>query len=182
MRQFEDIHIANLQRIYDFIQAFVDYHEFDPKVADDGEPTDAAMLEECLPALQAVIESEDVPTIEPQISIKQVYDTDYLYNAVKHARESVNPNYKYCVVYSDASECGLTDDIGVAMEHAALVSKRIRYDNINVCRITKSVNDGTYRTKIEGWCSDGHYYDKVHSDGDYLHFDFIAQRANVYKI
>ena len=95
---------------------------------------------------------------------------------------NVNPNYKYCVVYHDASECGLTDDIGVAMEHAALVSKRRRFDNINVCRIVKSVNDGTYKTKIEGWCSDGHYYDKVHSDGDYLHFDFIAQRANVYKI
>lgn len=178
MKQFEDIHIANLKRIYDFIYAFVDYHEFDPKVADDGEPTDAAVLEECLPSLKAVIESEDIPTIEPQ----QVYDNDYLYNAVKLARESVNPNYKYCVVYHDASECGLTDDIGVAMEHAALVSKTRRGDNIHVCRIVKSVNDGTYKTKIEGWCSDGHYYDKVHRDGDYLHFDFIAKRANVYKI
>ena len=44
MKQFEDIHIANLQRIYDFIQAFVNYYEFDPDVADDGEPTDAAVL------------------------------------------------------------------------------------------------------------------------------------------
>lgn len=178
MKQFDDIHLVNLNRMYDFLQAFVDYYEFDPKVAEDGEPTDAAMLEECLPSLKAVIESEDIPTIEPQ----QVYDNDYLYNAVKLARESVNPNYKYCVVYNDASECGLTDDIGVAMEHAAQVSKTRRLDNINVCRIVRSDNDGTYRTKIEGWCSDGHYYDKVHGDGDYLHFDFIAQRANVYKI
>lgn len=184
MKQFDDIHLVNLNRIYDFLQAFVDYYEFDPKVAEDGEPTDAAMLEECLPSLKAVIDSEDVPTmsIEPQVVVNQVYENDNLYNAIKHARESVNPNYKYCVVYNDASECGLTDDIGVAMEHAAQVSKTRRLDNINVCRIVRSDNDGTYRTKIEGWCSDGHYYDKVHGDGDYLHFDFIAQRANVYKI
>lgn len=175
MKQFEGTHIANLNRIYDFILAFVDYYEFDTQVADDGKPTDAAVLKECLPSLKAVIESEDIPTTNQ-------YDKDYVYNAVKLARESVNPNYKYCVVYCDASECGLTDDIGIAMEHAATVSKNRRFDNINVCRIFKSVSDGTYRTKIEGFCWDGHYYEKSHGDRNYLHFDFIAQRANVYKI
>lgn len=188
MLQFDEKHITNLSEIYNFLQAYVDYHEGDPLIADDGEPTDCANLKQWLPSLQAVIKSKKVSKPKPIVKEKiveveiPVIDENDVYNAVKKARESVNPNYKYCVVYNDASECGLTDDVGVAMEHAAKVSKTRGHDNINVCRIFKSVADGTYKTKIEGWCSNGHYYDHVHGDGDYLHFDFIAQRANVYKI
>ena len=184
MLQFNEKYITDLAEIYDFLQAYVDYHEGDPEIADDGEPTDCVNLKKWLPSLHAVIKSKKVAKPKPIVKEKvvEVEIPVMNYAVVKQARESVNPNYKYCVVYHDASECGLTDDIGVAMEHAAMVSKTRRCDNINVCRIVKSVNDGTYKTKIEGWCSDGHYYDKVHGDGDYLHFDFIAQRANVYKI
>jgi len=187
MLQFDEKHITNLSEIYNFLQAYVDYHEGDPLIADDGEPTDCANLKQWLPSLQAVIKSKKVSKPKPIVKEKiveveiPVIDENDVYNAVKKARESVNPNYKYCVVYADAGQCGLTDDIGVAMEHAAAVSKTRRLDIVNVCRISK-IHDGTYKTIIEGWCCDGHY-DEVHGMcKDYLHFDFIAQRANVYKI
>lgn len=179
MLQFNERHIAKLKGIYNFLQAYIDYHEGDPEIAEDGRPTDCANLKEWLPSLQAVIESRRVSKPKPIIREIPVVDENDIYTAVKKARESVNPNYKYCVVYNDAGKCGLTDDIGVAMEHAASVSKMRHLDIVNVCRISKNDNDGTYRTSIEGWCIDGHYNENY---CDYLHFDFIAQRAEVYKI
>lgn len=183
MLQFSERHKSNLTEILNFLQAYVDYHEGDPELADDGQPTDCANLKKWLPSLQAVIESKKVTKPKPIVKEKvvEVEIPVMSYDVVKQARESVNPNYKYCVVYDDAGECGLTDDIGIAMEHAAAVSKVRHLDIVNVCRISK-IHDGTYKTIIEGWCIDGHYYDNVHGDGNYLHFDYIAQRANVYKI
>ena len=101
----------------------------------------------------------------------------------KQARESVNPNYKYCVTDGDIYECWLTDDIGVAMQKAhtlAVCKQRIHH----VLKIIKA-KDGTYKTTIECcYYDDGRCIDR--SDGTvFLHFDFIAQKVgdnNIHKI
>ena len=98
---------------------------------------------------------------------------DYIYTVRKEARESINPNYRYCVINDDVDECYLTDDIGAAMEFAANKSKADTH-SWRVCNIVKA-GDGSYITTIEGHCMRGHYIDDDRRA--FLHFDYISQRC-----
>jgi hypothetical protein len=57
MRLVEEKHIKKLQDVYDFIEAFVDYYDGDPEVY-EGEPTDAARMKQCLPAIKGILKSK----------------------------------------------------------------------------------------------------------------------------
>ena len=178
------------RRMLEFVEAFVDYQLQTPEdyVADDGEPTTAAEMEECLKMLPKRLPqskaSAKAPVKEtPKMSYEEWLNNpdfkDYIFTIRKDARESINPNYRYCVTNDNVDECYLTDDVGVAMEFAANKSKD--GSNWTICKIAKA-GDSSYRTYVEGYCMNGHYMD---GDGRCsLHFDYIAQRCedNIKKI
>lgn len=99
---------------------------------------------------------------------------DRIWCAEKHGRESVNPNFKYCVFSTSwTKELYLTDNIGAAMEKAAALSKSVS-EFFTVYKIQQA-SDGTYRTYSESTWVDGHL---LHEDRDeFLHFDYMAQMA-----
>ncbi len=101
---------------------------------------------------------------------------DVLYNTAKKARESVNPNYRWCALRDPIAEVWLTDDETQAMTFAANRSKDGSVWNI--CKI-KPAKDG-YRTYINAACANGHYREQP--ELKYLHFDYIARHASVHKI
>ena len=177
----------------EFIEAFVDYY-CDDEPVEPGEETDAQRLAKILPTLKGlfgnqqkrlnrVIAEEREKARAESCQQNETELKDKIYMAVKEARESVNPNYKYCVCDGDIYECWLTDDIGAAMQkaHTLAVSKhRIHH----VLKIYKA-KDGTYKTTVECcYYDDGSCIDRgdIHA---FLHFDFIAQKVgdeNIHKI
>ena len=99
---------------------------------------------------------------------------DRIYCAEKHGRESVNPNFRYCVFSTEwTNELYLTDDINKAMEKAASLSKRESVF-FTVYEILQS-SDGTYRTYNDTTWIDGHMLPKDRDE--FLHFDYMAQMA-----
>lgn len=186
--------------VYEFLDRFVECYKDDEPI-ESGEKTDAQRFAEKLPVLKKFLETKDPFTIKkpPIIKLEEnkienpnvqeflecMFGCDdktkqtiknHLYAIAKYARESVNPNYRYCVIDGDISECYLTDDIGVAMEFAAKKSKA--QHDWRVLSISKC-KDGSWRTFVEGWCDDGHYYER--KGEEFLHFDYISQRALVVK-
>ena len=164
-----------------WVEQYVDYSLMVPEdyVDEDGNPSDAVVLKECLEALPKRWPKQHKPKSKPK---KMTYVEwlnnpdfkDYIYTVRKEARESINPNYRYCVFNDDIDECYLTDDISVAMEFAANKSKADTH-SWRVCNIIKA-HDGSYTTTVEGHCMNGHYLD----DGGkriFLHFDYISQRC-----
>lgn len=187
-----------LREVYDFLDRFVEMYINDTPV-EPGERTDAQILSDKLPIIKGFIDAKNPLTINKPPAIKLednkvenpnvqeflecMFGCDdktkadiknHLYYIAKFARESVNPNYKFCVANCNLSECYLTDDIGMAMEFASKKSKG--GDSWRVLSIRKC-KDG-YRTFIEGYCYDGHYYEEGGSR-DFLHFDYIAQVAEI---
>jgi len=185
MRIIEEKNIKALSQVLEFIEAYAEYHICDGEISEDGLPTDAKMLMDSIPFLKDIVSAKrysDSEIVFKKDMENALFGKDLenaLYTAEKHGRESVSPNYLWCVCDCDISECYLTDDIGKAMEFSARKSAggNLWY----VLKIAKSNCDGTYRTYFEGRCENGHY-----SDGSkemFLHFDYIAQRAgNVRKI
>ena len=170
------------------VTAITDYELQTPDdyTADDGQPTTAAEFADYLRALPTSLPQKK--TSSPRHNPKMTYtewlncpdNKDYIHFVCKEARESVDPNYRLCVVDTDIKECYLTDDISVAMEYAAARSKtdiRMWY----VCRIIRDCH-GSYITILDGYCKDGHYTDGSHSL--FLHYDYISQlcAGNVKKI
>lgn len=99
---------------------------------------------------------------------------DRILCAEKFGRESVNPNFKYCVFSTEwTDELYLTDDIDKAMEKAASLSKREKVF-FTVYEIRQS-SDGTYRTYDDTTWTDGHMLPKDRME--FLHFDYMAQMA-----
>jgi hypothetical protein len=165
-----------------WVERFVDYNLQVPAdyTDEDGNPSDAVTLKRCLETLperwpkQQKTKSKPEPKKMTYIEWLNNPDfKDYIYTIRKEARESINPNYRYCVVNDDVDECYLTDDIGVAMEFAANKSKADTH-SWGVCNIVKA-GDGSYITTIEGHCMRGHYIDDDRRT--FLHFDYISQRC-----
>ncbi len=168
--------------ICDWARVYADYYKNDAPIEEDIE-TDAQMLNRMLPAVERFLEKPKVykPAAKSKPKSKQELESA-IYFKEKFARESVNPNYEYCVVHHSLSECWLTDDVEEAMRKArslAICNKGIYY----VLKIYQA-QDKTYKTKIE-FC----YYENgkhiEHRDRDYLHFDFIAKTVgeeNIKKI
>lgn len=174
-----------MEEAYDFLSAFVEYHIDEPPFDPEDGLTDAQRLAEYLPILQRMLSNTTPDLVQytdhdySELESNKKYK-DYIYSQVRHARESVNPNYKYCVTSSGLHDCYLTDDISVAMEFAAKKSRDC--DMWYVLKIGK-LKDNTYKTFVQGVCYDGHYEER--DKHAYLHFDYIAQAVgedNIHKI
>ena len=169
-----------------FLDAFVEYHISEEPI-EPGTRTDAQELYDILPLLAAIAHNEPVEVTEPEETPienngpTQEEIDNMIYNAKKTAAESVNPNYKFCVVDSSLRECYLTDDEADAMVCAI---KKSRHSGMwNVCRIFQA-EDGTYKTRITGFADGGEYYEPSYR-GSYLHFNYIAEacgNSNIHKI
>ena len=171
-----------------FLDAFVEYHISEEPI-EPGTRTDAQEQElyDILPLLAAIAHNEPVEVTEPEETPienngpTQEEIDNMIYNAKKTAAESVNPNYKFCVVDSSLRECYLTDDEADAMVCAI---KKSRHSGMwNVCRIFQA-EDGTYKTRITGFADGGEYYEPSYR-GSYLHFNYIAEacgNSNIHKI
>ena len=168
----QDNVIPALREIFEFVEAFVDYHIDEKSI--DGQPTDAERMRISLPALKGIIDSEKVDNIVTQEDLKNI-----VYNAEKRGREAVCPLYKYRVIDSDIKYCYVTDDISKAMEKAASLSKTSGPHSVFNIR---KANDGSYKTFYEAIYYEGKYNDTDLQD--FLHFDFILQRvgSNIHKI
>jgi len=174
-----------LEEAYDFLLAFVEYHIDEPPFDTEDGLTDAQRLSEHLPVLKRMLNPTTPKLVQysdddySEFENNQKYK-NYIYSQVRHARESVNPNYKYCVSSSHLTDCYLTDDISVAMEFAAKKSRDCGM--WYVLKIGK-IRDGSYKTFVQGICHDGHYQES--DKHAYLHFDYIAQAVgenHIHKI
>ena len=197
-----DKQLNDFEFLLEFLDAYSDYYADDEPVEDDGEPTDAMRISKVLPSIkkafakrkrhtdkpkQKPAPKEDVLNIQEHEGFIVYNDVVYqdietlVYNMVKKARESINPNYRYCLCDWDLRDCYLSDDISEIMEFGTMLSRR-EDKAFNVLEIFKA-HDGSYQTKIIGQCDEGHYEDKDMSlYGKYLHFDYIAQAATMHKV
>ena len=158
-----------LMEALDFLDAYVEYHLDDIKVID--EPTDAQRLSVVLPVLHSVFGNGNAGTyLEYDENDRELKNT--VFTERKHAAECVDPNYRFCVVNSNLTECHLTDDEVSAMEFAI---KKSRHCGMwNVCKIRKSDSDGTFMTHIIGFTDNGEYFEEKRSRA-FLHFNYIAE-------
>lgn len=177
--------LDNLRFLEDWLDRYVDYYADTPEIyEEDGQvfESDHVILGRCLSDLKKVLLSKKY--VERTKTVK-ILDTEcqsfknWMYSAERRGRESVNPGWKYCVIdYGLHGDLGVTDDIGTAMFKAASLSKGGR--TYYILRI-EQVQDGTYKTFLEGECSEGHYYER-HERRSWLHYDYIAQGRTIYKI
>lgn len=179
MLQFNKKRLKGLNEAIDFLDRYVE--NLDPvEFADDGEESDFAALNNVLSDLRTIAGSKPVAKRSPDtVTMTRLQLNDLIYTERKNAAECVNPNYSYAVVDFDVTECKLTDDIGVAIEKAASMSRSGK--DYNVLRIFKA-KSGEYRTEIEGYCMDGHCEDCEKGRGDCLRFNFIASKCAVEKL
>lgn len=175
-----------LTEIYDWLEAFVDYNlDF---ISDDGEETDAQRLSKMLPVFKRVLTKEASKPKVKTVTVEKTYTDvgdivdlilhnphikDYFDANIRHARESVNPNYKYCLASTNLDDVWVCDDIGRVMEYGVVLAKT-NGKSYNVCSI-KEQSDGTYKLFIEGYCSRDGYMESGSSVRDYLHFDYVAR-------
>ena len=175
----DELQKNTLQSVVEWLEAYIDYHKDEPSLLPEGEPTDAQILANKLPVLKSLLKEEPKnPYITDEDQTLSGQDLkNALFSAAKFARESVNPNYKYCVVDSDLYEVYLTDDLERAMDAA---HDKSRYDGgiWHVYQI-KQCRDG-YRCLDECWYSHGEYF-----EGDmktFLHYDYVAHNAKIHKL
>lgn len=182
MKVITEKQLGVLHEVIEFLEAYVEYN-IDVKLADD-EPTDAQILSKQLPTLKSIFDNKEVKEVEESkpeepktiLGYKEGSKVeDIIYTEKKKAEESVNPNYKYCVVESSLDSCYLTDDEVAAMEFAIKKSKngKLYY----VCEI-KKVTDGTYKTFILGNAADGDYAELNRIYSEFLHYNYIASAAS----
>lgn len=173
-----------VDEVMQFLNAYAEYHISDTD--DDGEPTDAQMLVRNIPVLKKLLEAKPKPKTkqkECSPNYDKLYETDqkfknYVDYKMRYARESVNPNCKYCVVNEGLSKLTLTDNLDAAMQYASTRSKMHPYTTYMVLRIAL-MDDGTYKTIKECWYSNGEYFEG-HSFY-FLHYDYIARCATLTK-
>ena len=177
MKKTDKIRAAD--EIVQFLKAYAEYHINDTPI--ENEPTDAQMLMRNIPILEDMLK-QPKPKRKPKSAITnygKLYESDHIFKnyvdtAVRHARESVNPNYKFCVCNDSFGKMWLTDDIDKAMQFASTQSKLNTRTGYNVMKIVQA-KDGTYKTVKECWYSNGKYQDG--EGGYFLHFDYLAQYA-----
>lgn len=174
-----------LQSVVEWLEAYIDYHIDEPSVLPKGEATDAQILANELPVLKSLLKERNEIKENPYLQDDFLEDKTFsgqdiknaLFSAAKFARESVNPNYKYCVVDENLYEVWLTDDLEKAMEAAHNKSK---YDG-SIWHVywIKQCRDG-YRCLDECWYSHGEYFEG-HRES-FLHYDYIAHNAKIHKL
>ena len=173
-----------LKSVVEWLEAYIDYHIDEPSVLPKGEATDAQILANKLPVLKSILNERNEVKDSPYLPDEDYEDVtlwgqdlkNALFSAAKFARESVNPNYKYCVFDSSLYEVYLTDDFEKAMGAAQSKSK---FGGIwKVCSIKKT-RDG-YRCFTECWYNHGEYYEGNRES--FLHYDYIAHNATIFKL
>ena len=173
-----------VDEVMQFLKAFVDYHIDETPIEPDV-ATDAQMLEKNIPVLERLLTKKPKrkrarkPKTVSYSDYDKLYDTDqtfknYVDARMRYARESVNPNYKYCVCNDSFDSIWLTDDLDAAMQFASTQSKLNTRTSYNVMRIVQK-RDGTYVTEKECWYNNGKYYEG--EGGYFLHYNYIAQNA-----
>lgn len=181
----DSVQRETLERVVEWLEAYIDYHIDEPSVLEEGVPTDAQWLSNDLPVLKAMLSERNEIKDSPYLPDEDYEDVtlwgqdlkNALFSAAKFARESVNPNYKYCVVDEELYEVWLTDELDKAMECASNKSKCD--GGIWHVYWIKQCSDG-YRCINECWYAHGKYF-----DGDmrsFLHYDYIAHNAKIHKL
>ena len=159
-----------MDELLDFLEKYAEYHIDDAPIEPDIE-TDAQMIRRLMPKLRQLI--SEMSKTKTHRSI----DKDIEYSIKKDARESVNPNYRYCAVDHQIRQFYLTDDVSDAMQFAANKSMSDMWYVLEI----KQVKDGSYKTFIDCIYYDKHYQERTDYK-DFLHFDYIAQCAErIYK-
>lgn len=166
-----------LSEVYRFVERYVEIYKDDEPI-EKGIETDAQHFSKILPNIKKILDAQPKIIKEnktPKLNEGEiVLHKNELYCKLKHAKESVNPNYKYCVVDAYINECYLTQDLFSAMRKAKSLS--IIKDCFCYVLEIRKVNDGTYRTfKIGAYKND---YHKDYGNGEmFLHFNYIAERV-----
>lgn len=166
-----DTKAESLRKIYEFLEAYVEYH-IDEKPVEEGFVTDAQMLAMELPVLKSLIEEQRPENVYIDEALKDSDPEKWAYGIQRHARECVNPHFKYCVCDYQLTELYLTDDYGAALQKAKDKSK-----DYGVWRVLsiRQISNGSYMTFVDSFYTDGEY-----CKGDkcsFLHFDYIAQAS-----
>ena len=166
-----------LSEVYTFVERYVDiYKDYEP--IEKGVETDAQHLYKILPNVKKILDAQPKIIKEnktPKLNEGEIIiHKNELYNKLRYAKESVNPNYKYCVTDAGFNECYLTQDLFTAMKKAKALS--IINNEFSYVLEIRKVQDGTYKTfKIGAYDND--YY-KDYGDGEmFLHFNYIAERV-----
>lgn len=157
----------------------MEYH-IDEKPFEDGFVTDAQMLAMELPVFKSLIEEQQPENAYIDAALQDEDPEKWAYSIQRHARECVNPHFKYCVCDYKLTELYLTDDYGAALQKAKDKSR-----DCGIWRVLHiyQISDGSYMTFVDSFYIDGEYH-----KGDkrcYLHFDYIAQVVEddkIYKI
>ena len=159
-----------MDELLDFLEKYAEYYIDDTPIESDIE-TDAQMIQRLLPKMRQLISEMSENKTHKDI------DKDIEYSIKKAARESVNPNYRYCAADHQIRHFYLTDDISDAMQFAANKSMNGMWYVLEI----RQAKDGSYKTFIDCIYSDKHYYERTDYK-DFLHFDYIAQCAErIYK-
>lgn len=166
-----------LSEVYTFAERYVEIYKDDEPI-EKGVETDAQHLYKILPNVKKILNAQP-KTIKENKTPKLdegniIIHKNELYCKIKHAKESVNPNYKYCVTDAGINECYLTQDLFTAMKKAKALS--IINDEFSYVLEIRKVQDGTYRTfKIGAYDND--YYQDYGNGEMFLHFNYIAERV-----
>lgn len=166
-----------LSEVYRFVERYVEIYKDDEPI-EKGIETDAQHFSKILPNIKKILDTQPKTIKEnkaPKLNEDEiVLHKNELYCKIKHAKESVNPNYKYCVVDAEINECYLTQDLSNAMKKAKSLS--IIKDDFSYVLEIRKVNDGTYRT-FKIFAYDNDYYKDYGYGEMFLHFNYIAERV-----
>lgn len=152
---------------------------------DDMEPDCKEELEDAISTLNGILKKPDfapeVKYVEVEVPVEKILNSkeieDRLKMAERFGRESVNPNFKYCV-FSTEMRDGLyvTDDFEKALSKAKSLSLSSSYGFYTVYKIRKT-HDGTYKTFMEETYHDGELLTDRRGE-EFLHFDYLVQVAD----
>ena len=172
-----------LRQVYEFVEAYVDYY------CDyvDNPETDAYRMNGCLPFIKSIIDKPTKRKPKPQ-SVEELILANselkaYIDTKVRWAKESRNPNYKYCVADASTTRIWLTDDYDKALQFAKTQSK-INEDDYVVYSI-QQMKDKTYKLKRECSYMEGDYTAASFVYEIYLHYNYVAEmvgETNIFKI
>lgn len=169
--------LDTLLEVYRFVERYVEIYKDDEPI-EKGIETDAQHFSKILPNIKKILDSQP-KIIKENKTLKLnegeiIIHKNELYTKLKYAKESVNPNYKYCVVDAEINECYLTQDLFTAMKKAKALSL-LKDDFCYILEIRK-VKDGTYRTFKIGAYNNDYYKDYGYGEM-FLHFNYIAERV-----
>ena len=168
-----------LRQVYEFVEAYVDYYY----LLVDNPETDAHRMNGCLPLIKSIIDKPAKPQSVEELILTNPELKGYIDTKVRWAKESRNPNYKYCVTDGETTRVWLTNDYDKALQFAKTQSK-INEDDFVVYSI-QQMKDQTYKLKRECFYTEGDYMAASFAHELYLHYNYVAEmvgETNIFKI